>query len=323
MLCEYGCTQEAKYQLKNGKWCCSKSWNSCEEVRRIRSERMKGKNIGQIPWNRGLKNCHSEDAIEKMSKANKGKIVSNETREKISKANKGKVLSENTRKKIGLKHKGKIISKETRDKLSKSLKGRKFSKSTILKFKLTISKIKERYPTFSKIEELRYNSNKSEEKEIQVHCKNHKCENSKEHDGWFTPSGIQLAERIRNIEKEYGNGGSYFYCSDKCKNECPLYGKRVSQLIKEDQLKAGVIKEEYYTEYEYQTYREEVLERSNYKCEYCGDKAEHVHHIKPQKLEPFFSLDPDYGIACCKNCHYEKGHKDECSTGQLSHTICI
>jgi len=28
-LCEYGCGQEAKYQLKNGKWCCSKSSNSC------------------------------------------------------------------------------------------------------------------------------------------------------------------------------------------------------------------------------------------------------------------------------------------------------
>lgn len=29
MLCEYGCGLEAKYQLKNGKWCCCKSWNSC------------------------------------------------------------------------------------------------------------------------------------------------------------------------------------------------------------------------------------------------------------------------------------------------------
>jgi len=28
-LCEYGCGQEAKFQLKNGKGCCSKSSNSC------------------------------------------------------------------------------------------------------------------------------------------------------------------------------------------------------------------------------------------------------------------------------------------------------
>jgi len=34
MLCEYGCGNEAKYQLKNGKWCCSKSCNSCLEIKR-------------------------------------------------------------------------------------------------------------------------------------------------------------------------------------------------------------------------------------------------------------------------------------------------
>ena len=28
-LCEYGCGKEAIYQFKNGKWCCSKSSNSC------------------------------------------------------------------------------------------------------------------------------------------------------------------------------------------------------------------------------------------------------------------------------------------------------
>ena len=29
MLCIYGCGQEATHQFKNGKWCCSKSKNSC------------------------------------------------------------------------------------------------------------------------------------------------------------------------------------------------------------------------------------------------------------------------------------------------------
>ena len=29
MLCSYGCGATAKYKLKNNKWCCSKSWNSC------------------------------------------------------------------------------------------------------------------------------------------------------------------------------------------------------------------------------------------------------------------------------------------------------
>jgi len=37
-LCEYGCGQEAKYQFKNGKWCCCESHNSCLEVRRKMSK---------------------------------------------------------------------------------------------------------------------------------------------------------------------------------------------------------------------------------------------------------------------------------------------
>ena len=32
--CSFGCGQNALYQLKNGKWCCSSSCNSCPEMRR-------------------------------------------------------------------------------------------------------------------------------------------------------------------------------------------------------------------------------------------------------------------------------------------------
>lgn len=41
MICEYGCGREAKYQLKNGKWSCSVSQNSCPERIRACSEGMK------------------------------------------------------------------------------------------------------------------------------------------------------------------------------------------------------------------------------------------------------------------------------------------
>ena len=39
MLCDYGCGQEAKYQLKNGKWCCSKSSNSCPVNKKKNSDK--------------------------------------------------------------------------------------------------------------------------------------------------------------------------------------------------------------------------------------------------------------------------------------------
>lgn len=33
MLCNYGCGREAKYQFKNGKWCCSKNFRMCPHMR--------------------------------------------------------------------------------------------------------------------------------------------------------------------------------------------------------------------------------------------------------------------------------------------------
>ena len=40
-LCDYRCGKEAKYQFKNGKWCCNKSWNSCPKRREEHSKIMK------------------------------------------------------------------------------------------------------------------------------------------------------------------------------------------------------------------------------------------------------------------------------------------
>jgi hypothetical protein len=176
----------------------------------------------------------------------------------------------------------------------------------------TVEGIIKKYNIFPKIEEMRYNPNKPGEKEIQVHCKNHECENSKEKGGWFTPSGREIAERLRCVEF-LDKDGSCFYCSQHCKDTCILYGTR-SDPYKDNNLP--------YTPGEIQVYNKTVLDRENGLCEYCGEPAEHVHHIYPKKLEPFFALDPDYGVACCKKHHYEYGHQGECSTGNLAKIVC-
>ncbi len=73
----YLCGREAKYRFKNGKYCCSKSVNSCPEKRRIDSESKKGKNpfenrphpkgfFGKKPWNYGL----NADNCEKIKMTN-------------------------------------------------------------------------------------------------------------------------------------------------------------------------------------------------------------------------------------------------------------
>lgn len=54
-FCDYGCGQESKFQFANGKWCCSKSRNQCVKEREKNSKSCKGKNKGQLPWNKGKK----------------------------------------------------------------------------------------------------------------------------------------------------------------------------------------------------------------------------------------------------------------------------
>ncbi len=80
-LCDYGCNQRAKYQFRNGKFCCSETYNSCPGKRERDSELKKGK----IPvW----KNGHPKGATGKPS-WNKGKVLSAEHRANISEALKG------------------------------------------------------------------------------------------------------------------------------------------------------------------------------------------------------------------------------------------
>lgn len=130
------------------------------------------------------------------SEAHKGKIPSKETRKKISEVMRGK-------------NKGKIPSKETRKKSSKAQK-------------FTLKDYKEKYPFLFKVEELRENP---ETGEIQGHCKYNECENSKEKGGWFILTYTQIYERLRALNSE-GFKENYFYCSDKCKQECCLYNLR-------------------------------------------------------------------------------------------------
>lgn len=53
ILCSYGCGKEATHQFKNGKWCCSKSKNSCSFNKRI-------------PWNFGITGYHIHDEKQKI-----------------------------------------------------------------------------------------------------------------------------------------------------------------------------------------------------------------------------------------------------------------
>ena len=56
-VCEYGCGQEGKYQLRNGKWCCSENTSSCQGMKNKNSNSHKGKKYNWKTgggWNKGL-----------------------------------------------------------------------------------------------------------------------------------------------------------------------------------------------------------------------------------------------------------------------------
>ncbi len=276
-ICDYGCGQKAKHQFKNGKWCCSKHYTCCPIEKNKCKIRNKGKNHPRF----GIK--HSKISRLKMHKSHKQKWNN------LNKQNKNDFLKQLNKNRLGYEH----------------------------NFKQTIQLIKKNYPTFSKIEEMRYNPDKPREKEIQVHCKNHLCKNSKEQGGWFTPKNRdQFRNRIYAIEHD-SSESYYYYCSEECKHKCLLFKRTTEQIIKNDERLAKS-----YTSQEYQTFRQQVLTRENYICEYCDKEANTVHHSMPQKLELIHVLDPDYGIACCKKCHYKYGHKDECGTGVIAYIDC-
>jgi len=117
MLCDYGCGQEAVYQFKNGKWCCSKTVYKCLifkkkltsltkrlwENREFR-EKMIVSHSGQVPWNKGKEGVYSNQVIEQIRNFNKGKVRSEEHRRKISESNKNKHhCSDKTREKMSKK----------------------------------------------------------------------------------------------------------------------------------------------------------------------------------------------------------------------------
>ena len=352
-ICEYGCGQEAQYSPRKGikKWCCSEKFNQCpgmiekmnkkkkgrpwdemydkekiNELKKRNSEYMKLNNPmkNSEPWNKGKIGVYSEKSLQKMrhsERSTKGKtweVIHGKEKSDELKNNLAKKTSERLSGSIPWnKGKQKCFSDKTISKMKKTHKEiwtEEKRKDYSIKFTMSLEDYKNKYPIFCLIEEMRYEPGKEHEKIIQVHCKNSNCGNSLEKGGWFTPTGLQLKERLRQVESIGGNGGSYLYCCEKCKQTCSIFNIKYDPLNTKNYSSV--------TSNDNSVYRHEVLTRADVLCEYCNSPATDVHHSRPKKLEPFFSLDPDFGVACCKECHYKYGHRDECSTGVLSHTIC-
>lgn len=82
-LCDYGCGLDARFQLKNGKQCCSKSQNSCPQNRKKNSDSVK------LLYKNGRKSAF----LNKSYSWNKGKRISDLLGEERSKEIFKKVIS--------------------------------------------------------------------------------------------------------------------------------------------------------------------------------------------------------------------------------------
>jgi hypothetical protein len=231
MLCEYGCGKEARFQLKNRKWCCSKFFQKCNNVRMKYSRKKSVNEINKISEkvleylkkeSSEEKECRIKRQIESQNTKEWKENASRVQKEQWSKNEEGKkILSQkatkrmmgiNVRKNLSIKQTERFKDPEERRKLR-------------LMFCRTIESIKEEIPEFLEVEELRYDPERLGDKIIQAHCKNKDCQNSKEKGGWFTPRNVRLTDRIFVFKKGFGN--SYLFCSEKCKIESEVFGRQI------------------------------------------------------------------------------------------------
>ena len=317
-LCDIGCGQIARYQFKNGNLCCSKGQQYCPEHRRKNSESTKGKPSGMlgkhhtVEVKRKIRESNlgtsrpplSDEAKKKISKANTGRIKTQETIERIRQKSIGRVKSEEERQKLSNALKGKIKSEIHRTNLSKSLReSKKFHE--ILKSKEYREKMSQSTsgskngnykgldgkwasfdtvaPKISFCEEVKRDDENPNI--INVRCKY--CNK------WFRPTGNQVMNRSASVNEEQ-QGGNHFYCSEECKSECDIYGQifypRGFHKSHQDEVS--------------QQLRKMVFECDSWECQRCNSTTSlQCHHIDPVSQSPMTANDMDSCITLCKECH--------------------
>ncbi len=133
----------------------------------------------------------------------------------------------------------------------------------------------------------------------------------------FIPNFSQVNSRVQALDGKATSGTeNNFYCSDECKDKCPVYKKHSTESGIKYQRDQSFIKQA----------NEMALSRAEYKCEICDSTEQlNVHHIKPVKTNILEIYDLDNLIVLCsgeKGCHHKYGHSDrECTTGYLAKCV--
>ena len=129
---------------------------------------------------------------------------------------------------------------------------------------------------------------------------------------WHIPRLYDIKNRTIFINKSIGSE-SRLYCSDECKQECPIFNKKKwPRGFKVD------------TSREVQPeLRQMVLERDEYQCVKCGSEGPlHCHHITGVEINPIESADIDNCVTLCKKCHKAVHKLPGCGYNDMKREKC-
>jgi 5-methylcytosine-specific restriction endonuclease McrA len=226
------------------------------------------------------KHC-SEEAKQKISIANKGeknhnygKHLSEETKKKLSQANKGKHHSEETKKKISDAHKGE----------KNSFYGKHHTEKT--KKKLSDANKGENHPNYGK--------HLSEETKKKISDAN---------------KGKHCSEETR---KKLSDANKGKHCSEETKKKISDANKGKLKGENNPNYKDGISLKKFKNAFgmepeEWKKLAQEIRERDNFTCQYCGKKgATDVHHIIPRRIK--IDNSPENLITLCRSCHIKIEH---------------
>jgi 5-methylcytosine-specific restriction endonuclease McrA len=116
----------------------------------------------------------------------------------------------------------------------------------------------------------------------------------------FSPKYNLVNARIASLEGR-NKGENRLYCSDACKQACPIFSKHSDRCIPGDDHRSRPLQPEL---------RQMALDLYGHECARCGDteKSLIAHHIDPVKCNPIESADLDNMVILCEDCH-ELSHK--------------
>ena len=139
---------------------------------------------------------------------------------------------------------------------------------------------------------------------------------------WFVPTRTNVTHRIGALNGLYSSATECrFYCSAKCKQECPIYNRKKYQVGHPKSNKSQ------YSREVQPELRQLVFKRDNFTCQKCElhqdelDVGLHCHHLTGVEINPIESADIDNCITLCKECH-KQIHKNICPINTMRRKKC-